>query len=67
MHAKDLPLPQCQIPMPVAIEEMHICRNLFFLRNVRKRQDLAIDFNADLRVYNTLCQILNTWHYSFGM
>lgn len=50
MLAGHLPLPQCQIPMPVAIEEMHICGNLFFLRDVRKRQGLAIDFNADVCV-----------------
>ena len=54
MLAGHLPLPQCQIPMPVAIEEMHICRNLFFFKRCEKRQGLAIDFNADLCVYNTL-------------
>ena len=71
MLAGHLPLPQFQIPMPVAIEEMHICRNLFFLRDVRRGSALQL---ISMLTYVCLssshgksCQILNTWHCPFGM
>ena len=53
MLARHLPLPQCQIPMPVAIEEMHICRNLFFFKKCERGRALQL-----ISMLNYVCIIL---------